>query len=103
MLHTVIMRLWFKPSLQLKLHFVLPIFQQSNLIYKFQYCCNATYIESTSQRLEVRATKHVPRDICIGTTSRHSKLLDSAICEYLNALNSCAVNYNYECVGACLA
>ena len=33
---------------------VLPIFQQSNLIYKFQCCCNTTYIGLTSQRLEVK-------------------------------------------------
>ena len=33
---------------------VLAIFQLSNLIYKFQCCCNATYIGRTSQRLEVR-------------------------------------------------
>ena len=31
------------------------------------------------------------------TTSRHSKLLDSDICEHLNALNSCVVNYSDEC------
>ena len=32
---------------------VLPIFQQSNLINKFQCCCNATYIRHISQCLEV--------------------------------------------------
>ena len=49
---------------------VLLIFQQSNLIYKFQCCCNATYIGHTSQHLEVK--RHVPRDICNHTTSEHS-------------------------------
>ena len=39
---------------------VLPIFQQSNFIYKFQCFCNATYIERTSQRLEFRVKQHVP-------------------------------------------
>ena len=75
---------------------VLPIFQQSNLIYKFQCHCNATYIVSTSQRLEVRVKQHVLRDIR-NHTSEHSKLLNSAICEHLNALNSCMVNYSDRC------
>ena len=78
---------------------VLPLFQQSNLIYKFQCCCNATHIECTSQHLEVRVKQYVPRDIRNCTTSGHSKLLNFAICEYLNAINSCAVNYNGECFG----
>ena len=75
---------------------MLPIFQQSWLIYEFQCCCNATYIKHTS-RLEVRVKQHIPRDIRNCTTSRHSKLLDSAICEHLNISNSYAVNYNDEC------
>ena len=65
---------------------VLPIFQQSNLIYKFQCQCNATYIGRTSQCLVVRIKRHVPRDIHNYTTSRYSKLLNSAICEHLKAL-----------------
>ena len=72
---------------------VLHIFQQINLIYKFQCCCNATYIGCSSQCLEVRVKQHVPSDIRDHTTSGHSKLLDSAICEHFNALNSCMVNY----------
>ena len=48
---------------------------------------------------ELRVKQHVPRDIRNHTTSGHSKLLDSAICEHLNAINSCAVNYNDECFG----
>ena len=48
---------------------------------------------------KVRVKQHVPRDIHNHTTSRHSKLLDSAICEHLNAINSCAVNYNDKCFG----
>ena len=39
---------------------VLPIFQQSNLIYKFQCRCNATYIGRISHRLEVTVKQHVP-------------------------------------------
>ena len=74
---------------------VIPIFQESNLIYKFQCCCNATYRGRTSQRLEVRVKQHVSRDNRNRITYGHSKLLDSAICEYLNAINSCAVN-NYD-------
>ena len=64
---------------------------------KFQCCCNATDIGSTSQRFEVRVKQHVPRDIRNHTTSGHSKLLNSTICEHLNALNSCVVNYRDEC------
>ena len=80
---------------------VLPIFQQSNLIYEFQRWHNATYIGRTFQRLEVRV-KHVPRDIRNHTTSGHSNLLDSVICEHLNALNSYVVNYSDECFAALL-
>ena len=40
---------------------------------------------------------YYPRDIRNRTTAGHSKLLDSTICEHLNALNSCVVNYNHEC------
>ena len=73
---------------------VLPNVQQSNLIYKFQCCCNATYIRCTSQHLEVRIKQHGPRDIHKHTTSGDSKLFDSAICDNLNALNSWVVNYS---------
>ena len=76
---------------------MLPIFKQSNLIYKFQCCCNAAYIRRTSHCLRVRIKLHVPRDIRNRTTSGHSKLLDIANCEHLNAINSCAVNYNDKC------
>ena len=78
---------------------VLPIFQRSNLIYKFQYCCNATYIGRTSQHLEVMVKQHVPRDIQNRVTSGHPNLLDSAICKHLNAINSFVINYNDECFG----
>ena len=74
---------------------VLPILQQSNLIHKFQCYCNATYIGRTSQRLRVR--QYVPKDIRNHTKSEHSKLLDSSICEHLNALNNCVINYRDEC------
>ena len=76
---------------------VLPIFRQSNLIDKFQCHCNAIYIGRSSQRLEVKVTLHIPRDIHNLTTSGHSKLLNSAICKYLNVLNNCGVNYSDEC------
>ena len=79
-------------------HKVLLIFQQNNLIYKFQCCCNASYIGHTLEHLEVRVKQHVPRDIC-NHTSGHSKLLDSVICEHLSAINSCAGYYNNECFG----
>ena len=58
-----------------------------------------TYIGHTSQRFEVRVKQHIPRDIRNRTTPGHSKLPDSAICEHLNAINNCAVNYNDVCFG----
>ena len=73
---------------------VLPIFQQSNLIYKFQCCCDSTYIGSTSQRLEVRVKQHVPQEFRDRTTSGHSQMLDSANCKHLNTINTCEANYN---------
>ena len=77
--------------------YVLSIFQKRNLIHEFNCWCNATYTGRTSQRLEVRVKQYVHRDIRNYTTSRHWKLLDSAIFKHLDALNSCAVNYNGEC------
>ena len=68
--------------------------------YIYIYSCNAIYIGYTSERLEVRVKQHVPRDIRNHTTSEHLKLLGSAICEHLNALNSCVVNYRDECFAA---
>ena len=56
---------------------LIPISQQSNLLYKFQCCFNATYRGRTSQHLEVRGKQHVPRDIRNRITFGHSKLLDS--------------------------
>ena len=69
---------------------MLPIFQQSNLMYKFQCCCNAIYIRRTSQRLKVGVKQQDSRNIRNHTISGRSKLLDSAI-------NSCVVNYSDEC------
>ena len=43
--------------------YVLPIFNQSLLIYKFKCWYNSTYIGRTSQRLEVKVRQHVPRGI----------------------------------------
>ena len=60
---------------------VLPIFNQSLLIYKLKCWCNSTYIGRTSQRLDVRVRQHVPRGI-LNTeriTSGHSQATDSAI------------------------
>ena len=53
---------------------VLPIFNQSLLIYKFKCLCNSTYIGRTNQRLEVRVRQHVPRGILNSDqlTSGHS-------------------------------
>ena len=79
---------------------VLCIFQQRHLIYKLQCCCNATYIGRTSQSLEVRVKQLVPRYIRNHTTPGHSKLLYSAICEHLNALNRCVVDYSDGCFEA---
>ena len=99
LLYADIMWLWFESSLLIELHFALfvrmcsLIFQKSNAIYKFQCRCNGR----TSQRLEVRVKKHVPRDTRNHSTSGHSKLLYSAICEHWNALNSCVVNCRDEC------
>ena len=76
---------------------VLPIFQQSNLIYKFQCYCDATYIGCTSQCLEVRVKQHVLQRICDRTISGHLQMLDSTICEHLNAMNTCVANHNDEC------
>ena len=76
---------------------VLLIFQQSNLIYKFQCCCEATYIGRTSQCLEVRVKRHVPRGLSDQTTSEYLQILDSTICEHLSVTNSCAANYNDKC------
>ena len=59
---------------------VLPISQQSNSIYKFQCCCNATYIGRTSKRLEVRVKQYVPRDIRDQTSLGRPKYLDSIEC-----------------------
>ena len=51
----------------------LPIFKQSNLIYKFTCRCNSTYIGMTCQRLEVRVRQHIPRSLLSGwLTSGHS-------------------------------
>ena len=41
----------------------LPIFKQSNLIYKFTRPCDSTYIGMTCQRLQVRVRQHIPRSV----------------------------------------
>ena len=56
----------------------LPIFKQSNLIYKFVCQCSSTYIGMTCQCLEVRVRQHIPRVLLSGRlTSGHSRLLVS--------------------------
>ena len=44
----------------------LPIFKQSNLIYKFTCRCNSTYIGMTCQCLDVRVRQHIPRSLLSG-------------------------------------
>ena len=57
----------------------LPIFKQSNLIYKFVCRCSSTYIGMTCQRLKVRVRQHIPRSPLSGRlTSGHSQAMDSA-------------------------
>ena len=72
----------------------LPIFKQSNLIYKFTCQCNSTYIGMTCQRLKVRVRQHIPRSLLSGRlTSGHSQAMDSAIGEHLLTINSCRTSY----------
>ena len=74
----------------------LPIFKQSNLIYKFVCRCNSTYIGMT--RLEVRVTQHIPRSLLSGRlTSGHSQAMDSAIGEHLLTINSCRTRHEDGC------
>ena len=40
---------------------------------------------------------YIPRKIRDRTTSEHSHMLDSAICEHLNAINTSTANYYDEC------
>ena len=76
----------------------LPIFKQSNLIYKFVCRCNSTYISMTCQRLEVRVRQHIPRSLLSGRlTSGHSQAIDSAIGEHLLTINSCRTSYEDDC------
>ena len=74
---------------------VLPIFNKSLLIYKFRCWCNSTYIDRTSQCLEVRVRQYVPRGILNSgqVTCGHSWALNSAIGEHLLSTNSCRTNY----------
>ena len=74
---------------------LLPIFNQSLLIYKFKCWCNSTYIGHTSQCLEVRVRQHVPLGILNidWLTCGHSQVIDSAIGEHLLSINSCQKRY----------
>ena len=72
----------------------LPIFKQSNLIYKFTCRCNSTYIGMTCQRLEVRVRQHIPKSLLSGRlTSGHSQAMDSAIGEHLLTISNCRTHY----------
>ena len=44
------------------------------IIYKFQCCCDATYIGRISQCLDIRVRQHVPRGIRDRTTYGHSQM-----------------------------
>ena len=74
---------------------VLPIMNQSLLVYKFNCRCNSTYIGRTSQCLEVRIRQHVPRGILNSgwSTSGHSQAMDSATGEHILTTNSCRTDY----------
>ena len=72
----------------------LPIFKQSNLIYKFICRCNSTYIGMTCQRFEVRVRQHIPRSLLSGRlTSGHSQAMAWAIGEHLLTINNCWNHY----------
>ena len=76
----------------------LPIFKQSNLVYKFLCRCNSTYLGMTGQRLEVRVKQHISRSLLSGRlTSRHSQAMDSAIVEHLLTIKSCRASYEDDC------
>ena len=76
----------------------LPIFKQSNLIYKFTCQCNSTYIGKTCQRLEVRVRQHIPGSLLSGRlTYGHSQAMDSAIGEHLHTINNCRTRYEDDC------
>ena len=76
----------------------LPIFKQSNSIYKFVCRCSSTYIGMTCQRLEVRVKQHKPRSLLSGRlTFGHSQAMDWAIGEHLLAINSCRASYEENC------
>ena len=76
----------------------LPIFKQSNLIYKFVCRCNSTYIGMTCQCLEVRVRQQIPRSLLSGRlTSGHSQAMDSGIGERLLTINSCRTSYEDYC------
>ena len=76
----------------------LPIFKQSNLIYKFTCQCNLTYIGMTCQRLEVRVRQHISRSLLSGRLiSGHSQSIDSAIGGHLLTINNCRTRYEDDC------
>ena len=74
---------------------VLPITQQSLLIYKFKCCCSSTYIGRTIQRQGIRIRQHVPLNVLHArSTSGFSQASDSAVRDHLEATNSCRFAYN---------
>ena len=77
----------------------LPIFKQSNLIYKFVCRYSSINIGMTCQRLEVRVRQHIPRVLLSKgrLTSQHYQAMDSALGEHLLTINSCRTNYEDDC------
>ena len=76
----------------------LPIFNHSNLIYKFTCRCNSTYIGITCQRPEERVRQHIPRSLLSGQlTSGHCQAIDSAIGEHLLTINNGRTRYEDDC------
>ena len=98
--HAVNLRLIFisRPAFNCTNKDKLPIFKQSNLIYKFARRCNSTYVCMTCQRLEVRVKQHIPRSLLSGRlTSGHPQAIDSAIGEHLLTINSWRTSYEDDC------
>ena len=68
---------------------VLPIQQQSRVVYKFQCLCNADYIGWAFQILKVRVELHVPRGIrsrsqllISGVKQSHESVFHKHLCDY---------------------
>ena len=78
---------------------VLPILQQSLMVYKFTCQCDADYIGRTIQRLEVRVGQHVPRAIRqhnLTSTSGQLHAQESTIGEHILDHQVCREKYSDE-------